>query len=105
MPPGPTSDPYRPLVVLGVLIATVFILSVASKVLIPIAMGILLSFVLNPAVQLLTTRGMRRKYAVWIVVTVTAVVIITLLLGLTTQLRALADHMASEETKENITRK
>jgi hypothetical protein len=56
MNPSSVVDLLRPLVVLAVLIATVFILFVASKILIPIALGILLSFVLNPAVMVLTRR-------------------------------------------------
>jgi predicted PurR-regulated permease PerM len=93
MPPGSNTDPYRPLVVLGVVIATVFILSVASKVLIPIALGILLSFVLNGPVQYLISRGMRRLYAVWVVVAVTVLVVALLLAGLLVQMRDLADTL------------
>src|SRR5688500_16181568 len=93
MPPGSTTDPYRPLVVLGVAIATIFILSVASKVLIPIALGILLSFVLNPPVQYLIAKGLKRIYAVSIVVTATVLVLALLLGGLLTQLRDLADTL------------
>jgi predicted PurR-regulated permease PerM len=75
-------DLLRPVVVLALLIATVFILFVASKILIPIALGILLSFVLNPAVQLLTRRGVRRSIAVGLVVTGTTLVVLLLLLML-----------------------
>lgn len=101
--PTSSTDPYRPLVVLGVLIATVFILSVASKVLIPIALGVLLSFVLNPAVQLLVQRGMKRLYAVSVVVVITAVLILLLLGGLVLQLRELTRRI--DEYKVNISLK
>ena len=85
MNPSSVVDLLRPLVVLAVLIATVFILFVASKILIPIALGILLSFVLNPAVMLLTRRGVRRSIAVGLVVTGTTLIVLLLLLMLMSQ--------------------
>jgi predicted PurR-regulated permease PerM len=97
------SDTLRPLMVLGVLIALVFILSVASKILIPIALGILISFALNPAVQLLTVRGIRRVYAVTLVVIITTAVVGLLVLGLVMQLRDLTETLPTY--RENLREK
>jgi predicted PurR-regulated permease PerM len=99
-----STDNLRPLIVLGTLIALVFILSVASKILIPIALGILISFALNPAVQYLTKRGIRRVYAVSVVVAITTLVVGLLLLGLFTQLRDLTDTLPTyrENFREKV---
>src|SRR5262245_23360950 len=83
-------SPYRPLVVTGVLLTITFLLYVARTVCIPIALGILLTFILTPAVGLLQARGLRRTNAVLIVVFCAVVIIGGLLTALTIQLRDLA---------------
>lgn len=90
MPTEPRVNPYRPLVVCGVMISLAAVLGVASKIFIPIALGILLTFILTPAVAFLQSRGLRRVYAVVLVVFTTAAVVGGLASALAVQLRDLA---------------
>jgi predicted PurR-regulated permease PerM len=90
MPTDPRVSPYRPLIVCGVLISLAAVLGIASKVFIPIALGILLTFILTPAVAFLQSRGLRRIYAVILVVFTTAAAVGGLASALAVQLRDLA---------------
>ncbi|MFO0841819.1 MAG: AI-2E family transporter [Gemmataceae bacterium] len=90
MPTEPRSSPYRPLIVCGVLISLAAVLGIASKIFIPIALGILLTFILTPAVAFLQSRGLRRVYAVVLVVFTTAAAVGGLASALAVQLRDLA---------------
>lgn len=103
MPTDARSNPYRPLVVAAVLLVLAVLLGVASKVFIPIALGILLTFILTPAVSFLQARGLRRRSAVLIVVLLTAMAIISLMSGLAVQLRDLARELPQH--KHNIATK
>ncbi|MFO0877693.1 MAG: AI-2E family transporter [Gemmataceae bacterium] len=86
-------NPYRPLIILGVIITLAVVLGLASKVFIPIALGILLTFILAPAVALLQARGLRRRHAVVLVVVITMVLLGLLAAGLAIQLRELATDL------------
>ncbi len=103
MPPDARTNPYRPLIVTGVLLALAFVLGVASRVFIPIALGILLTFILTPAVAWLQNRGLRRAYAAVLVVILTAAAAGGLMTALTVQLRDLARDLP--EHKNHITSK
>jgi predicted PurR-regulated permease PerM len=97
MPPDARANPYRPLIVAGVLLTLAFILSVASKIFIPIALGILLTFILTPAVSYLQGRGLRRTYAVLIVVFVTAALVGGMMTALAVELRDLARELPTHK--------
>src|SRR5262245_31439670 len=104
MPTDRTQNPYRPLIVVGVLLVLVAIVGYASTVLIPIAVGILLTFILSPAVAWLQSRGLRRTSAVLLVVAATVLLLLAMLAALTSQLRALARDVDRHQTtiKEKI---
>src|SRR5262249_53899348 len=97
MPTDRAQNPYRPLIVAAVLLVLVVILHSAWQVLIPIAFGIRLSFILAPAVSWLQARGLRRNYAVLLVITATLLLLVAMIAGLTTQLRDLASDLPKHE--------
>src|SRR4051794_9860172 len=98
MPADRTQNPYRPLIVAAVLLVLVAIVGYASTVLIPIALGVLLSFILAPAVAWMQSRGVQRRYAVLLVVGATLLVLVGMLAALTSQLRALARDVDKHQT-------
>jgi predicted PurR-regulated permease PerM len=93
----------QPLVVLGILAFAVFCLKVAQEVFIPIALAMLLAFLLTPVVDWLEHRRLPRGVAVF----VTVVLAFTLIVGggwlLVAQVSALADELP--QYKGTITRK
>lgn len=93
MPPEARVNPYRPLVVYGVLISLAAVLGVASKIFIPIALGIFLTFILTPAVAFLQYRGLRRVYAVVLVILVTVALLMGMMTALGVQLHDLAHEL------------
>jgi predicted PurR-regulated permease PerM len=72
----------------------------AQKVLIPLALAVLLSFILSPSVSWLQHRGLRRVPAVVLVVILAFAFLGAIGLGLTTQLRSLVDELPSH--RDNI---
>jgi len=98
----PSSGPQRSFLILATLALVVAFLYYAQKVLIPLALAILLTFVLLPAVNWLQHRGLRRTPAVLV-----AVVLAFSLLGtagwlLTLEVRSLAAKIDEPGPKENI---
>jgi predicted PurR-regulated permease PerM len=65
-PPPPS--PQRPFLILGTLVLVIGILYWAQKVLIPVALAVLLTFILAPVVLFFQRRGLRRVLAVLVVV-------------------------------------
>lgn len=93
----------HPLVVAGVLAALVAGLHWARDVLIPMALAVLLSFVLMPFVKLLQKRGLRRTPAAVLVVLVTLAIVGALVSAISVQLHDLARDLPQH--RENISRK
>src|SRR5262245_16524612 len=100
MPTDGRANPYRPLVVAGVMVGLAYLLSVGHKIFIPIALGILLAFILTPAVTFLQARGLRRVTAVILVVLMTSLVVAGILTGVAIELRELAADLPGH--KEHI---
>ncbi|HEV3258358.1 MAG TPA: AI-2E family transporter [Gemmataceae bacterium] len=101
----PSSGPQRSFLILATLALVVVFLYYAQKVLIPLALAILLTFVLLPAVNWLQRRGLRRTPAVLL-----AVVLAFSLLGaagwlLALEVRSLAAEIEKPAHKENIINK
>ncbi|MCI0641476.1 MAG: AI-2E family transporter [Gemmataceae bacterium] len=102
MTPARTA-PYQPLVVAATLVLTVAGLYWARAIFIPLALSILLSFILTPAVKALQNRGLKRVGAVILVSLVTFSIVVGLLAALTWQLHDLASDIVAN--KENIVKK
>jgi predicted PurR-regulated permease PerM len=97
------SSPQRPFLILGILVLVVAILYWAHQVLIPLALAILLTFILTPAVLFFQRRGLKRILAVTLVVLLAFALLAGLLWGLVVEVRDLSEYMA--ENSKNITRK
>ena len=91
------SQTYRPLVVAGVLLVVIVLLWVARSILIPIAVGVLLTFILTPAVSYLQARGLRRFHAVLIVIFITVAALGGTFAALGVQLRDLAVELPTHK--------
>ncbi|HEY8505071.1 MAG TPA: AI-2E family transporter, partial [Gemmataceae bacterium] len=102
MPPAPQPERF-PLVTLAILFLVAAALSLARAVLIPIALAILLSFILAPLVLMLQRRRVPRNAAVILVSLGAFVVIGGLVAVISLQLRDLARDLPAHEG--NITRK
>jgi predicted PurR-regulated permease PerM len=90
-------SPYRPLVALAGVILTCAALYWAQKILIPIALAILLAFVLSPAVHALQHRGLGRVPSVLIVVTLAFAVLAGVGVILSLQIKGLANDLPKHE--------
>jgi len=97
------SSPQRPFLILGTLVLVVAILYWAHQVLIPLALAILLTFILTPAVLFFQRRGLKRVLAVTLVVLLAFALLTGLIWGLVVEVRDLSEYMA--ENSKNITRK
>src|SRR5262245_3383997 len=75
----------------------------AHQVLIPLALAILLTFILTPAVLFFQRRGLKRVLAVTLVVLLAFALLTGLIWGLVVEVRDLSEYMA--ENSKNITRK
>ncbi|HEV8067534.1 MAG TPA: AI-2E family transporter, partial [Planctomycetaceae bacterium] len=84
-------------------VAVITCLAVAKPVVVPIAFAVLLAFVLNPVVLLLTRRGLPRAPAVLVVVAATGVFVGTCGWILTSQLLQFANQLP--EYEGNVSRK
>jgi predicted PurR-regulated permease PerM len=101
---APSSEsPLRPFLVLGSLILAVAALYWAQKVLIPVALAVLLSFILTPAVTFLQRRGLKRVFAVVLVLLLAFGLLAGLGYVLAVQVGELSQQMASHSA--NISRK
>ncbi len=95
--------PYRPFLMLGGLVLVAATLSWAQKVVIPLTLAVLLTFVLTPLVTLLQRRGLPRVPAALLVVLLALLVVAGVGSGLTLQARRLAGELP--QYKDNIARK
>ncbi len=101
--PSPTFAVNRSLVVALALLALAFILFWARVVLIPTALAVLLSFVLTPFVRALQNRGLRRTYAVGVVVLITLLAVGGVVTAVSVQLHELARDLPAR--RDNIAQK
>jgi predicted PurR-regulated permease PerM len=101
--PAASQRGYRPLIAAGLLLAMVAALALAKTVLIPVALAILLSFVLTPAVKALQNRGLRRLHAVLVVVLLTLLISGGVIAAISAELRGLATILP--DRKGNIEKK
>src|SRR5262249_52552530 len=99
-PPG---SAYRPLIALGCIVLTTAALYWAQTVLIPLALAVLLTFVLAPLVALLQRTGLPRVPAVILVVLFALIVVGAIGSTLTMQVQRLAIDLP--QYKENIVHK
>jgi predicted PurR-regulated permease PerM len=95
--PRDLESPYRPLVALAGVILICAALYWAQKILIPIALAILIAFVLNPAVLLLQRRGLGRVLSALIVVTLAFALLAGVGLILSLQVKGLAEDLPGHE--------
>jgi predicted PurR-regulated permease PerM len=102
----PRSDPLRrmqPLIVLGILTFVVFCLKIAQDVFIPLALAMLLTFLLTPVVEWLERRRLPRAAAVFVTVALAFTLVAGVAWLLTAQVSALAEDLP--RYKGTITRK
>jgi predicted PurR-regulated permease PerM len=89
--------------VLIVVIATGFILKTAQTILVPIALAILLAFLLHPLVKRLTRWGMNRIVSVVLVVGLASLLVSVVAFVVSSQIKALADDLPNHS--QNITQR
>ncbi|HZU35274.1 MAG TPA: AI-2E family transporter, partial [Gemmataceae bacterium] len=95
--------PYRPLVMLAGLVLVIATLYWAQKILIPLVLAVLLTFILSPLVTLLQRRGVPRIVAALLVVLLAMLVLGGIGTGLALQVKRLAGQLP--QYKDNIARK
>jgi predicted PurR-regulated permease PerM/CheY-like chemotaxis protein len=91
------------LATLGSIVLIVVSLSLAQKILIPLVMAVLLTFILTPLVAALQRRGLKKVYAAVIVVLLVLALLGGLIWTVTSQLHTLASEMPQHQA--TITRK
>lgn len=92
--------PYRPLIVLAGAVLVVASLYFAQAVLIPLALAMLLAFLLHPIVDALERRGMRGTFAAPLVVFSSLGLLAGVILGVTLQVKSLVEELP--HYRENI---
>ncbi len=104
MPARPLSiRSLRPLLILAGVVFIVMVLSLGRQVLIPIALAILLTFILTPLVTGLQRRGLGRTFAVILVVLVTFAVMGVIGWGVSRQVTGLLDDLTTNrEYRANL---
>jgi predicted PurR-regulated permease PerM len=104
VPEAPSSpNSYRPFLVFLTLVLVTVALYLAQQVLIPVALAVLLAFVLSPVVGWLQRRGLPRALAVAVAVVLAFTVLMAVGLTITWQLESLAKDLPQYEG--NITSK
>ena len=98
-----STNSYRPFLVFLSLALVTVALYLAQKVLIPVALAILLAFVLSPVVSWLQHRGLPRTLAVAVAVLLAFAVLMAVGLTITWQLESLAERLPGYQA--NITAK
>src|SRR5689334_19544003 len=95
--------PFRPFLMLGGLVLVAATLYWAQKILVPLTLAVLLTFVLSPLVALLQRRRLPRVLAALLVVLLALLVLGGVGSGLTLQAKRLAGELP--QYKDNIARK
>src|SRR6185436_565113 len=91
--PSSPLRPYRSLILLGGIVLTTATLYWAQKILIPVALAMLLAFVLNPVVAWVQRRGLPRVLSVILIACLSFLVMGAIGFGLTMQLKELAGEL------------
>ena len=94
---------YRPLIILGGIVLVTTSLYLAQKILIPLALAVLLAFILAPVVDVLHRRGLWRVPSVLLVVVLSLLLVGGIGLALTFQLKSLAADLP--QYQKNIAQK
>jgi predicted PurR-regulated permease PerM len=92
-----TANPYRPLVTLGSTVLIVASLYAAQKILIPLALAVLLAFILSPAVLALQRRAIGRVPSVLLVVILAFAVLTGIGAMVSMQVRSLAGELPARK--------
>lgn len=100
---APNTTLYRTFLGLACVVLVVACLSLAQKVLIPVALAMLLTFILSPAVTALQRRGLGRVPTVLVVAVLAFVLLGGIGLGMMLQLKGLAERLP--QYRDNITQK
>ena len=100
--PSPAGS-YRPLIILASVILITASLYLAQRIIIPLALAMLLTFILSPVVDVLRRRRLSQPLAAVLVVVLALLLLAGVGLALTLQLKGLADDLP--KYKVNITAK
>ena len=95
--------PYHPLIMLGGIVLATATLYWAQKILIPLALAVLLAFVLNPVVAFVQRRGLPRVPSVILIACLSFLLLAGIGFGLTLQLKQLAAELPTY--KKNVAQK
>jgi predicted PurR-regulated permease PerM len=95
--------PYQPVIMLGGIVLATATLYWAQKILIPVALAVLLTFVLNPIVAVVQRRGLPRVLSVILIACLSFLLLGGIGFGLTLQLKWLAVELPNY--KENVAKK
>jgi predicted PurR-regulated permease PerM len=95
----PPANPYSPLIVSGSVVLVVAALYLANKVLIPVALAILFTFILAPLVSWLQRHGLKRVLAVSAVVLVTFALLGGFLWIVAEEVSALGEQMETNSQR------
>ena len=98
-----SSNYFRPFVVLGSVILAIAMLYWAQKVLIPVALAVLLCFILAPFVNVLHRSGLNRPLSVVIIVTLALMILGGIAGAITLQLGRLVEELPQH--RQNISTK
>lgn len=101
--PSSSLRPYRSLIMLGGIVLVTATLYWAQKILIPLALAVLLAFVLNPVVTVVQRRWLPRVPSVILVACLSFLLLGGIGFGLTLQVKRLADELPTY--KENVAKK
>ena len=101
--PSLTLRSHHPLIMLGGIVLATATLYWAQKVLIPLALAVLLAFVLNPVVAFVQRSGLPRVPAVILIACLSFLLLGAIAFGLTMQLKELAVELPTY--KKNIVKK
>src|ERR1700683_797791 len=94
---------YHPLIMLGGIVLVTATLYWAQKILIPLALAVLLTFVFNPVVSFVQRRGMPRVPSVILIACLSFLLLGGIGFGLTLQLKQLAAELP--KYNENVAKK
>ena len=101
--PSSFLGPYRSFIMLGGIVLATATLYWAQKILIPLALAVLLTFILSPVAAFLQHRGLGRVPSVILVACLSFLFLGGLGLGLTLQLKRLAAELP--QYKDNVAKK
>src|SRR5450432_4202820 len=91
--PASFLGPYRSFIMLGGIVLTTATLYWAQKILIPLALAVLLTFILSPVVAFVQHRGLRRVPSVILVACLSFLFLGGISLGLTLQVKRLVAEL------------